>query len=133
MRLICLSFVEWAEARYNEALKVLTDNASLFERINNHTFKGTYHNQIGIILEEIGAASKKRTDYFRRAINEYRAADEEFKLAKNVVYRAHVKNNIGNVLRDLHRFREAHQHLEQARRLFIRVRGKVRTAQVDDT
>jgi len=131
--LIVLSFVEWAESRYNEALKILTENTPLFERITNHTFIGTYHNQMGIILEEIGAASKKRSDYFQRAINEYRVADEEFKLAKNVVYRAHVKNNIGNVLRELGRFKEAHQHLEQARRLFMRVNDKVRVAQVDDT
>lgn len=131
--LICLSFVEWAESRYTESLKVLTDSTALFERITNHTFKGAYHNQIGIILEEIGAASRKRTDYFHRAINEYRAADEQFKLARNVVFRALVKNNIGNVLRDLHRFEEAHHYLEQARRLFMRVRDKVRVAQVDDT
>ncbi|HXQ34530.1 MAG TPA: helix-turn-helix domain-containing protein, partial [Anaerolineales bacterium] len=131
--LICLSFVEWAEAHYAEALKVLTDNAQTFERINNHTFKGAYHNQIGIILEEIGAASRKRNDYFQRAISEYRIADEHFQIAKNLVYRAHVKNNIGNVLRELHQFKEAHDHLEQARRLFLRVGDRVRVAQVDDT
>jgi len=131
--LICLSFVEWAESRHKEVLKILTENAAIFERITNHTFKGTYHNQLGITFRAIGAASKKQTDYFQRAINEYHAADEEFKLAKNVVYRAHVKNNIGNVLRELGRFREAHQYLEQARRLFMRVGDKVRVAQVDDT
>jgi hypothetical protein len=81
----------------------------------------------------IGSTSKKRSDYFQRAINEYHAADEEFKLAKNLVFRAHVKNNIAYVLRELHRFREAHDYLEQARRLFIRVGDKVRTAQVDDS
>ena len=131
--LICLSFVEWAESRHKEVLRILTENAPLFERITNHTFKGTYHNHLGITFRAIASASRGRTDYFHRAIQEYRAADEEFKLAKNVVYRAHVKNNIGNVLRDLHRFSEAHQYLEQARRLFMRVRDKVRVAQVDDT
>jgi len=132
--LIGLSFVEWAEAHYNEALKVLTDNVQTLERTNHHTFKGAYHNQIGIILEEIVAASRKRSDYyFQRAINEYRIADEHFQTAKNLVYRAHVKNNIANVLRELHRFQEAHDYLEQARRLFMRVRDKVRVAQVDDT
>lgn len=131
--LIGLSFVAWSESRYNEALKILIDNAPLFERITSHTLRGTYHNQIGIVLEEIGAASRKRTDYFQRSINQYRAADEQFKLAKNFVFRAHVKNNIGNVLRELGLFKEAHQYLEQARRLFMRVRDKVRTAQVDDT
>ena len=102
-------------------------------RITNHTFKGTYHNQLGITLRAIGSASKRRRDYFQRAINEYHAADEHFKLARNVVFRAHVKNNIGNVLRELGRFREAHEYLEQARRLFMRVGDKVRVAQVDDT
>ena len=131
--LICLSFVEWAESRHGEVLKILTENASLFERITSHTFKGTYHNQLGITFRTIASASKRRRYYFQRAIDEYRAADEEFKLAKNVVYRAHVKNNIGNVLRELGRFKEAHQYLEQARRLFMRVRDKVSVAQVDDT
>lgn len=131
--LIVLSFVEWAESRHKEVLRILTENAPVFERITNHTFKGTYHNQLGITFRVIGSTSKKRSDYFQRSINEYRAADEEFKLAKNLVFRAHVKNNIAYVLRELHRFPEAHDYLEQARRLFVRVGDKVRTAQVDDS
>jgi tetratricopeptide (TPR) repeat protein len=86
------------------------------------------------VLEEIGAASKKRRrDYFQKAINEYNTADAHFRRAKNVVFRAHVKNNIANVLRVLRRFKEAHRYLEQARRLFRRAKDRVRTAQVDDT
>ena len=94
---------------------------------------GTFHNQVGIALRAIASASKRRRDYFQRAISEFHAADEQFKLAQNLFYRAHVKNNIANVLRDLHRFSEAHQHLERARRLFMRVGDKVRVAQCDDT
>jgi tetratricopeptide (TPR) repeat protein len=131
--LIGLSVVEWSESRYRESLKILTDNTQLFTRITSHTLRGTYHNQLGITLRAIASASHRRSDYFHRAIHEYRAADEHFKVAKNLVYRAHVKNNIGNVLRDLRRFKEAHQYLEQARRLFMRVGDKVRVAQVDDT
>ena len=37
------------------------------------------------------------------------------------------------MLRELRRFKEAHEYLEQARRLFIKVGDKVRVAQVDDT
>ena len=37
------------------------------------------------------------------------------------------------MLRELGLFKEVHQYLKQARRLFMRVRDKVRTAQVDDT
>jgi tetratricopeptide (TPR) repeat protein len=131
--LLALSSVEWAESRYNEVLRILTLNAPLFERITNHTIKGTYHNQLGITLRAIGSASNKRTNYFHRAIQHYHAADEEFKLAKHLVFRALVKNNTANLLRELHRFKEAHEYLEQARRLFIRAREKVRVAQVDDT
>jgi len=132
--IIGLSFVAWSESRYNEALKTLTDNAPLFEKITSPTLRGTYHNQIGIVLQEIGAASKKRRrDYFQQAINEYNAADVHFRRAKNVVFRAHVKNNIANVLRVLRQFKEAHRYLKQARRLFRRAKDRVRTAQVDDT
>ena len=46
--LLILSSVEWAESRYKEVLRILTENASLFEGITNHTIKGTYHNQLGI-------------------------------------------------------------------------------------
>jgi tetratricopeptide (TPR) repeat protein len=131
--LIILVFAEWAESRHKEVLRILTENAPVFERITNHTFKGTFHNQLGITFRVIGSTSKKRGDYFQRAIAEYHAADEEFKLAKNLVYRADVKNNIAYVLRELHRFQEAHDYLEQARRLFIRLNDKVSTAQVDDS
>lgn len=131
--LICLSFVEWAESRHKAVLGILTDNAQVFERIDNHTFKGAYHNQLGLTYRAIGSASKRRDTYFRRAIQAYHAADEEFKLARNLVFRALVKNNIAYVLRELRRFGEAHDYLEQARRLFVRVGDKVRTAQVDDS
>jgi len=131
--LLILSSVEWAESRYKEVLKILTENAPLFEGLNNETIKGTYHNQLGITLRAIGAASKRRADYFQRAITEFRAADEHFKRARHVIFRAHVKNNTANVLRELRRFREAHQHLEQARRLFMRARDSIRTSQVDES
>jgi len=131
--LLVLSSVEWAESHYKEVLRILSENALLFERIKNHTIKGTYHNQLGITLRVIGSASKKRIEYFNRAIEEYHAADQEFKLAKHVVFRAHVKNNISYVLRELRSFQEAHRYLEQARRLFKRARDKVRMAQVNDS
>ena len=49
--LLILSSVEWAESRYKEVLRILTENAPLFDGITNHTIKGTYHNQLGITLQ----------------------------------------------------------------------------------
>src|ERR1700752_737758 len=131
--LLILSSVEWSESHYKEVFKILTENAPLFEKITSHTLRGTYHNQLGITFTSIGLASKRRTTFFQRAIQEYKAADEEFKLAKNLVFRAHVKNNFAYVLRELHLFKEAHECFDQARRLFVRLGDKVRTAQVDDS
>jgi tetratricopeptide (TPR) repeat protein len=131
--IIGLSFVAWSESHYKEVVKLLTENAPLFAKITSHTLRGTYHNQLGITFTSIGLASKRRTALFQRAIQEYKAADEEFKLAKNLVFRGHVQNNFAYVLRELHLFEEAHERFDQARRLFVRVGDKVRTAQVDDS
>jgi tetratricopeptide (TPR) repeat protein len=130
--LLGLAVVEWSDSQFAEALRILTDNASLFKKINNHTIRGTYHNQIAMVLRRL-APSEKRVDYLKRAIGEYQEADYQFKLAHNTVFRADVKNNVGNVLRQLSRFKEAHAYVSEARRLAVSARDKVLTAQFDDT
>jgi tetratricopeptide (TPR) repeat protein len=124
--------IENSAARHTDALKLLTENASLFEKIANHTVKGDYHNEFAITLEEI-AASENRADYFQLAVKEYLAADHHFKLARNTVFRASVKNNIGVLLFNLSRFKEAHKYLDEARRLTTRFGDKAKTAQIDWT
>jgi tetratricopeptide (TPR) repeat protein len=130
--LVCLSVVEWSASRHDESLNILTENAPLFQRVTNQTLKGHYHNQLAIVLRNL-APERNKTAYFRRAIKEYEAADHEFKGARNLVLRAHVKNNLGFLLFKLSRFREAGEYLDQARRLTVIVRDKVRTAQIDET
>ncbi|MEP6911949.1 MAG: tetratricopeptide repeat protein [bacterium] len=130
--LLRLAIVEWSASRFHEALRILTENAILFNKVNNHAIKGAYHSQLAMVLRKL-APSEKRNDYFKRVLREYEEADHHFKLAHNIVFRADVKNNIGNVFRELSRFREAHSYLEQARRLRISVKDKVGTAQIDDT
>lgn len=130
--LLGLSVVEWSDSRYKAALRILTDNALLFKKIGNHNTRGFYHNQLAMILRGLVTEGKKN-DYFQRAIKEYEEADYEFKLAHNIIFRAHVKNNVGFLLYKLSRFKEAHHWLEQARRLTSSVRDKVRTAQVNET
>jgi tetratricopeptide (TPR) repeat protein len=127
-----LSVVEWSAARYSEALRILADNAPLFKKITNHTIKGVYHMQLAMVLRNL-ATPKNKVAQLRRVLDEYEEADRHFKLARNAVFRAHVKNNIGNVLGELSHFKEAHQYLDQARRLTVSVRDKVKTAQVDES
>src|SRR5882724_1994012 len=130
--LLRLAIVEWSDSRYREALTILNDNAPLFQRITNHTLRGTYHNQLAMVLRKL-TPQVKPVNYFKRVLSEYEEADHHFRLAHNIVFRADVKNNIGNLLRELCRFQEAHQCLEQARRLRSGVRDKIGIAQIDDT
>jgi tetratricopeptide (TPR) repeat protein len=130
--LLKLTTVECSAARYDEALGILTDNAPLFQKLTNHTVKGAYHGELAIILRNL-AKLETKDDYLKRAIYEFQMADREFKLARNPVFRADVKNNVGLLLGNLSRFKEAHKYLNEARRLTVSFRDKGRTAQCDES
>ncbi|MEP6569183.1 MAG: tetratricopeptide repeat protein [Acidobacteriota bacterium] len=130
--LLGLAVVEWSASRFTESLKLLTENAPLFSKIPSHAIKGAYHSQLAMVLRNL-APPEKPVDYFKRILREYDEADRHFKLARNTIFRADVKNNIGNIFRELSRFKEAHQNLGQARRLRSSVRDKIGVAQIDDT
>jgi tetratricopeptide (TPR) repeat protein len=130
--LLGLAVVEWTASRYNEALRILTANASLFKKINNHAIRASYHNQLAMVLRNL-SESEKRKDYLQQAISDYQEADFHLKLAHNTDFRADLKNNIGFLLLKLSRLKEAHSYLEEARRLASRIRDRVKTAQIDDT
>lgn len=127
-----LAIVEWSDSRVVEAHEILINNASLFSKITNAATKGAFHSQLANVLTNL-ATLKNEKRHFLDAVNEYRKADDQFKLARNVVFRADVKNNIGFLLFQLSRFKEAHKFLEQARRLRSSVKDKVGIAQIDDT
>jgi tetratricopeptide (TPR) repeat protein len=130
--LLKLADVEHSAARYYDTLKILTDNASIFANIRHPATRGSYHNELAITSRAIADADK-RPDYFQRALTEYKAAEQQFQLAKNHVYRASVKNNEAVVLLRLGRFKEAHKNLDQARELTVRFKDRTRTAQIDST
>jgi len=130
--LLKLADVEHSAARYYDALKLLTDNRAVFASIRYLPVKGSYHNELAITFRTVGTA-ENRPDYFQRALSEYRAAEHHFKLAKNYIYCASVKNNEAVVLSKLGRFKEAHKHLDQARLITVRLKDRTRTAQIDST
>jgi tetratricopeptide (TPR) repeat protein len=130
--LLGLAVVEWSDSRSEESLRILTENASLFNKITNHATRGAYHSQLAMVLRKL-AQGEGKDNQTRRILKEYEEADRHFKLARNVVFRADVKNNLGFLLYTLSRFKEAHSYLEHARRLRVSVRDKIGTAQIDDT
>lgn len=130
--LLKLTSIEFSASRYHEALRILTDNSTLFQKIDNDTFRGIYHGQMAIALRNI-AKSEKRAEYTQQAIAEFQKADHYYKLARNPVFRADVQNNAGLLLSNVSRFREAHRCLDEARGLTVRFRDRARTAQIDES
>lgn len=124
--------IECSSNRYYSALYILTDAAPLFEKINHHTIKGGYHNELGLILKNL-AASEHRADYLDRAFIEYAAASFHFEQAGHVVYLANVENNLGFLYYKAGKFVEAHEHLERARRVLVSRKDNGTLAQVDET
>jgi tetratricopeptide (TPR) repeat protein len=130
--LLKLSAIECSAGRYHEAFTILTDNAAIFRRLTNHTIKGGYHAEMAIILPHL-TKSEKIDETLAQAVSHFQKADHEFRLARNNVYRADVKNNVSLILLKLCRYKEAHKYLDEARRLSVRFRDRARTAQYDET
>lgn len=127
-----LAIVECVAADYNRALRILTDNAPLFEKVNNHTIKGSYHVTLGIVLKNLWE-SEKQGDYVDRALIEYAAASYHFEQAEHRTYRANVENDLGFLYFKINQCKEAHKHLDRARRLLTSLKDAVTIAQVDET
>jgi len=130
--LLKLTTVECSAGRFHKALELLNENGALFRKITNHTIKGGYHHELAIILRNL-ATTENRPEYFRRAINEYKEAETQFRLAHNPVFRADLIANVGYLFYKLSRYKEAHKYLNEARRLTVRFKNKASTAQVDDS
>lgn len=132
--LLKLTAVEWSASQHNVALKLLTDNASLFEKVTNHTTRGNYHNELAIVLRHLAKSDPlHREEFLERAIREFKSADHYFKLAKNKVFQATVKNNTGLLFFNLSRFKDAHGYIAEARRLAVNLKDRVLTAQFDES
>jgi tetratricopeptide (TPR) repeat protein len=126
------AMIEKGATRPAEALRILREAAPLFERCSNHSLKGKFHNEYGILLKGIGL-SQEREDYIDQALVEFAAARFHFEQFGSNGFRARVENNEGFLFGGLGRFKEAHQHLDRARALHLSVGDRGGAAGVDDT
>jgi CheY-like chemotaxis protein len=130
--LIWFGLVEGEAGRLHEALRFYNEAAPLVERSEDHALKGSFHIQCGLVFRGL-AAPENREDYLDRALIEYAAASFHFEQAGNDHYLARVENNLGYLFFTIGRYRDAHQHLDRARRLFLELKDIGTAAQVDDT
>lgn len=127
-----LAMVEQVASESERALSILTDHASLFQKVDNHTLKGSYHATLGNVLKKLWQ-TETRTEYLDRALVEYTAASYHLELAEHRNYFASVQNNIGLLYFMINRCEEAHQHLDHARRLLESLKDSTGVAQVDES
>jgi tetratricopeptide (TPR) repeat protein len=118
--------------RLPEALQTLTDNAALLNKISSYMLKGCYYQTLGDAFIYLWK-SQAPGDYLDRALVEYAAASYHFDLADHRRYRANVENNLGYIYFQISRCKEAHEHLDRARRIFTSLKDKGAIAQVDET
>jgi CheY-like chemotaxis protein len=130
--LIRAGIVEVWARRLNEALRLYNEAAPLLERSEDHSLKGAFHNEFGLVFRRL-AAPENREDYLDRALIEYSAASFHFEQAKNDRYLARVENNLGNLYFNIGQYKDAHRHLDRARHLFLKLKDIGTAAQVDET
>ncbi|PYS89294.1 MAG: hypothetical protein DMF64_18155 [Acidobacteria bacterium] len=130
--LIRRAMVEVYSGRHNDAFRILTSAAPLFEKSINHALKGKFHLDLGCVLTVLGK-SEHRQDYTDRAILEYTAAAYHLEQAGHTRYRARTENNLGFLLYNIGRYADAREHLNHARRLFLDLKDTGSVAQVDET
>lgn len=126
------AIIEKDSKRFGDALGFHNQAASLFEQLQNHCLRGSFHNDFAIVLRNLGSA-ENRQDYIDRALIEYTAAAYHFERAGHIRYQACVENNLAFLFWKLKRFADAHKHLDRAQILFARLKDDQHGAQVDET
>jgi CheY-like chemotaxis protein/tetratricopeptide (TPR) repeat protein len=124
--------VEVDSGRLHEALRLYYEAAPLIEKSKDHSIRGTFHNEFGLVFRRL-SAPENREDYVDRALIEYSAASFHFNEAGNSRYLARVENNLGFLFFTIGRYKDAHKHLDRARQLFLELKDVGTVAQVDDT
>ena len=119
-------------SRLNEALTYLTNNGPLFDKINSPLLKGCYHQTLADVLLEV-CEPDRPVDHLDRAFLEYTAASYHFEQAEHRRYLANVENNLGFLYLKINCYKEAHEHLNRARRIFTCLKDRIALAQVDET
>jgi len=116
----------------SEALTYLTSNEPLFNKINSTLLKGCYHQTLGDVLKDL-CESDRTGNYLDRAFIEYTAASYHFEQAEHRRYLANVENNLGFLYLKINCSKEAHEHLNRARRIFTCLNDRIALAVVDET
>ena len=130
--LVRAGIVEERTRRFNDALELYKRAAPLVEQSDDHALKGSFHFEYGHVLGWL-AAPENRQDYLDQALIEYAASSFHYEEAGNELALARVESNLGFLFFKVGRYGQAHEHLNLARHLFLKLKDAATAAQVDDT
>lgn len=130
--LIRAGIVEVDSRRFSQALQFYNEAEPLLNATDDDELKGSFHVSFAILFRRLATTDDNR-DHIDRALIEYTAASFHFEQAGNQRYLARVENNLGFLYFTISRYRDAHQHLDRARDLFIELEDTGTVAQVDET
>jgi tetratricopeptide (TPR) repeat protein len=126
------AIVEKVASRDQEALRIYREAAPQFEVSANNALKGKFHNSYATLLKSLGL-SENREEYIDAALVEFAAASFHFEQAGHHRFQARVENNVGFLFAGIGRFADARQHVNSARRLFVKLVDHGGAAYADDT
>jgi len=127
---VTLGIIESSAARWHEALRIYGEVAPSLNSNHSHLLRGSFHNQFALAYKNLGHF-ERRPDYIDRAFIEFSAAAYHFEQSGNIRYLALVEINLGSLFLAAKKPLEAHQHLNRARALLVKLRDKGMIAQLD--
>lgn len=130
--MLWLAVLEVSTKHYETALSYLDDAHPLIESIPFPYIQGCFFNTRANTLKYLGKIDEREI-FFDRALVDYAMASKCFGEAGHHKYRAGVMNNHAMLLRDVGRFREAHDLLDAALELVTSLREKGNIAQIHET
>ena len=126
------AIVERAATRDQDALKICTEAATLFNLSSNNALRGKFHNTYAAVLRSLGT-SQNREEYIDRALVEYAAASYHFEQYGHRRFQARVENNVGFLFATIGRFVEAQEHLNHSRALSFSAGDREGVAGAEDS
>ncbi|MDQ3818352.1 MAG: tetratricopeptide repeat protein [Acidobacteriota bacterium] len=130
--LLHIAIMDLIANRLMDAWEVIQRAEPLYERSSSQSARGRFHSTRAIILHRLFEAEGKE-EYADRAFVEYTAASVCFEDSGHKRHLARTENNLGFLLFKLHRYKEADEHLERARRIFLELKDTGQVAQVNET
>jgi tetratricopeptide (TPR) repeat protein len=129
--LIRRTIVELCENRFYEARDILYEARPVFDSAND-ALKGRWHGQMGLVLARL-ADAEENASYTDMAVVEFTTAIYHYERAGDERHSAANRNNIAMLRYRLGRYRDAHEHLDRAGAILLKLKDAGLLAQLDET